>query len=52
MFLLISTAPSHEQPSSVCRIAAVHEERVTGYIAGSRAAEPQHGGGNLLQSGM
>jgi hypothetical protein len=38
-----------QQTRSACRIAAVHEERVTDHKACTRAAEPQNGGGNLLR---
>src|SRR6266487_5056496 len=41
--------PPNEKPSSACRIATVHEERVTDHKAGTRAAEPEDGCGNLLR---
>src|SRR2546421_11753954 len=39
----------NEKPLSACRIAAIHQERVTDHKAGTRAAEPEHGCGNLLR---
>src|SRR5690348_15606142 len=45
----LSSTPPNEKQSSACRIAAVHQERVTDHKAGTRAAEPQDGCGNLLR---
>src|SRR5947209_9738058 len=38
----------NEKPPSACRIAAIHEERVTDHKASTRATEPEDGCGNLL----
>src|SRR5438477_3433160 len=46
--LLTQHTPT-EKPPSTCRIAAVHQERVTDHKARTRAAEPEDGCGNLLR---
>src|SRR5438034_11776921 len=37
------------KPPSACRIAAIHQERVTDHKAGTRARQPEDGCGNLLR---
>src|SRR5690348_6784713 len=44
----LSSTPPNEKQSSACRIAAIHQERVTDHKAGTRATEPEDGSRNLL----